>query len=967
MMNKFYLLVVIQLLLPAILFSQEQQPDPLQDHEKTAIDYLVLAKSYYAKSTEKAINYSTIALELALKTQNDSLKAQCYKAVGVANYYAGQSEKSLEMLDSAMRYFEMTQNQQEISNTYNNRGINFASLGKYNQAIKSYTEALQIHIQLKDSMRIAHINNNIGSLYYQLESFNEALPYFESAYELAEKSNDSSTMMSALNNWGLVEKSLKNYDKAMAVFRKSVSIGKHNKDIVGTANSWHNIGLIHYLQNRQDSALIYFNKAAVLYDQTGMLSGNNHLGIGNCYYDEGKYDKATEQFQKALNISYKTNDRLLRLDALRNLYETWLHIGMRDRAFEAVIHYHDLFDSIKNLFDSTAVQNLQARFEVNDKIQEVDHLLKEKAAQEKLLDQQKRQLYLQRILLIVSFLSLLIVIVLIFMLFRLNNKIRLTNRDLQQNNLALGEAKAALSLSHQSLSEQEELLRTLINATPDFICFKNGRGQWLQANDALISLYGLKDVDYRFKTDQELIGHKPEYHDTLESNVLSDEITWQKGTITRSDEQIEAANGEWMIFDVIKVPLFNADGSRKGLIVLGRDISIRKQTERKLEYALKKAEESDRLKTAFLSNMSHEIRTPLNAIIGFSDLLDEDDLTKEEKNRFIKLIHENGNTLLNLIGDIIDLARIEAGEVKINLDKCNITALFQNLHDNYLGMMQKRSITQIDLQLSVPDKPITMFTDQLKLKQILTNLIDNALKFTEEGTILFGFVVNKNQLQQPETIQIFVKDTGVGIPQDKQGAVFERFIKINDGGKKLYPGTGLGLSIVSQFVHLMKGNIRLESQEGAGSNFIITLPYQSQQQLVQEKSGPGKKHDYIGKTLLIVEDVDSNFELLKILLEPTGAQIMRASNGMSAIESCQNNAHINLVLMDIQLPGLNGYEATRKIKAIMPELPIIAQTAFAMTEEKNACFDAGCDAYLAKPIRSELLFPVIDELIFAEE
>ncbi len=966
MIHKLYLLVAMPLLLPAFVLAQVQQSVQSQDLEKTATDYLILAKSFYSKSTEKAINYSTVALETALKTTNDSLKGQCYKAVGVANYYAGQSEKSLEMFDSAMRYFEKTNNQIEISNVFNNRGINYASLGKYNQSIQSYTEALQIHAQLKDSLKIAHIKNNIGSLYYQLESFSEALPYFESAFELANKANDSSTMMSALNNWGLVEKSLKNYDKAMVIFKESVSIGKHNKDMVGIANSWHNIGLIHYLQNRKDSAMFYFKKAARVYDKAGVFSGNNHLGIGNCYYDHGNYEHATEEFKKALEISYKTNDRLLRLDALRNLYETWRHTGKREQAFDAVIHYHDLFDSIKNLFDSTAVQNLQARLEVNNKMQEVDHLLKEKAAQDKLLIQQKRQLYLQRILLIVSFLSLIIVIALIFMLIRLNKKIRQTNSDLQQNNQALAEAKTALSLSHQNLSEQEELLRTLINATPDFICFKNGLGQWLQANEALISLYGLKALDYRFKTDRELIGDKPEYRETLESNVLSDEITWQKGVITRSDEQIEAANGDWMIFDVIKVPLFNADGSRKGLIVLGRDISIRKQTERKLEYALKKAEESDRLKTAFLSNMSHEIRTPLNAIIGFSDLLDEDDLTKEEKARFIKLIHENGNTLLNLIGDIIDLARIEAGEVRLNLEKCNITDLFKNLHDNYQGMMQKSSASQVEIQLNIPDKLVTMFADKLKLKQILTNLIDNALKFTEKGTITFGFVVNKNEHQEPETIQIFVNDTGIGIPADKQGAVFERFIKIHEGGKKLYPGTGLGLSIVSQFVQLMKGSIRLESQAGEGSSFVITLPYLLQPHILPKKPVSSIKHDYAGKTILIVEDVDSNFELLKILLEQTKAQILRATNGMSAIEACQNNPLINLVLMDIQLPGLNGYEATRKIKAIRPELPIIAQTAFAMTEEKNACFDAGCDAYLAKPIRAELLLPVIDELILTE-
>lgn len=966
MYHKHPLLSILLLLSSFTICAQQSGNIRQTADESAALDYLIIAKSFYGKSTEKAIDYSSQALQNALKTNNDSLKGQCYKASGVAYYYAGKPDKALPRFDTAMVFFKKINDRVEISNTYNNLGITYASLGDYNKAIEVYISALKLNYESGDSLRVGHLNNNIGALYYELESYNEALSYFKSSYEISFQVDDSSTMMSALNNWGLVEKDLKNYDAALAVFRRSVELGKHNNDLIGTANSLHNIGMVHYFLNNTDSAYLYYTQAAEIYDKTGMVIGNNYLGLGNIYFDKGDYEKALQQFNKALEISYHTNDKLLRLDALRNLYETWRKTGQTGEAFSAVEHYHGLFDSIKSLFDSTAVQNMQAKFGINEKIREVDVLMKEQAAHKKLLQEQKKQLNLQKTLLFGSFLFLAIVFTLSVLLHKLNKKIRHKNDDLHLKNTALAEAKAELSKSHQTLVEQEELLRTLINATPDIICFKNGKGQWLQANEAQISLYKLQGVDYKLKTDRELIGHNPDQQESLAANILSDEITWQKGIITRSDEQIELSDGNILIFDIIKVPLFNPDDSRKGLIVWGRDISDRKRTEKKLEFALKKAEESDRLKTAFLSNMSHEIRTPLNAIIGFSDLLDEDDLSRDEKNKFIKLIHENGNTLLNLIGDIIDLARIEAGETKLQLNKCNINTLFTELHETYLGLLRKRSITQVSISLSIPEKSVTMLADQYKLKQILTNLIDNALKFTEKGEILFGFVVNENQNQEIETIQIFVKDTGIGIPEDKQGLVFDRFIKLNDGGKKLYPGTGLGLSIVNQFVQLMKGNIRIESKANEGTSFIVTLPFSYQWADAKNARISRKNHDYTGKSLLVVEDVDSNFELLKILLEPTGAQVLRASNGLAAIEMSQNNPQISLVLMDIQLPGLNGYEATTKIKAIRPDLPIIAQTAFAMSEEKNACFAAGCDAYLAKPIRSELLLPVIDELIIHE-
>lgn len=954
--------------LVSIFNGHAQQKATPNDPEAVseALDYLHLAKSFYTKSVDKALNYSQLALEKAKQTNNDSLKAHCYKAFGTANYYAGQSAISIPAYDTALAYFKQLNDTNEIGNVYNNLGISRSAVGDYNGAIEMYLAALQIRKSTNNTAALGSLYNNLGSLYYQLEDHTEALRYFQDAFELSVEQGDSIVMMSTKNNIGLVQLVTQNYKEALLSFRESIEIGKRNNDSGGIANSMHNIAMIHFFKKNIDSALYYYQEAEKLYQHIGLRSGNNFLGLGNCYYEKGAYQKALKAFKEALAISYETNSRTLRLDAYRNLFETYKTTNNRDAAFEAVQQYHVLFDSVKTLFDSTAVKNIQARFEVNNKIRELETLKEQQQIQLDLLNEQQQKLKFQRILSYVSLLFLAIVLLFVYFLFNLLKKNKRTMNILRHKNDELEKARLALTSSHKSLREQEELLRTLINSTPDIICFKDGKGRWVEANQSDLEVFNLTGVDYKMKTDEELAVYSPMHKDAFENCMISDEIAWQKGKIIRQDEDITDQEGNTKTYDVYKIPLLHPDGSRKGLIVWGRDISDRKQTEKQLKRALEKAEESDRLKTAFLSNMSHEIRTPLNAIIGFSDLLEDEDLTSVEKSQFIRLIHQNGDALLSLIGDIIDLARVEAGETKINLQPTNLNDLFNELNASYKTILQQRKKSHLDWKINIPDFQVVIPADSQKLRQVIVNLLDNALKFTETGSIDFGFVPFKNKYGKIEEVEFFVKDTGIGIPADQQRKIFNRFTKLNDSGKKIYPGTGLGLSIVQHYIQLMGGSVRLESETGNGSTFSINLPLfnQAKHAVMMQSNHLANQYNFNGKNILIVEDVDSNFELLAIILMPTKSKIIRAGNGLEAVEICKDNLNIDLVLMDIQLPVLNGLDATMRIKKFRPELPIIAQTAFAMSEEKEACFVAGCNAYIAKPIRAELMLPVLSELLF---
>jgi len=389
---------------------------------------------------------------------------------------------------------------------------------------------------------------------------------------------------------------------------------------------------------------------------------------------------------------------------------------------------------------------------------------------------------------------------------------------------------------------------------------------------------------------------------------------------------------------------------------------ILRREQEDLVYARQKAEESDRLKTAFLSNMSHEIRTPMNAILGFSNLLSHPGVTESEKDEFVNLIKLNGKNLMSLVEDIIDISKMESGQFEIHNSPCQLHQILEDVYSAFSDEMRRRGITNVKLYLKkgISDERIQILTDAARLKKVLNNLVGNAIKFTDKGYVEFGYELNSDHF-----IQFYVKDTGIGLPAGKEEEIFNRFSKFSQSDEKLYGGTGIGLTIARHLVKHMGGDIWVEPQSTPGTTFYFTIPFQKILSPVPPKVQPWTSTciNWEGKTFLVAEDEEDNFRYLEVALSLFNASLIWARDGKEAVEVFKKVKHIDLVLMDIKMPGMDGYEATRQIKKINKTVPVIAQTAYAMLGERELSLNAGCDEYISKPINYQDLLELIQQFV----
>ncbi len=512
-------------------------------------------------------------------------------------------------------------------------------------------------------------------------------------------------------------------------------------------------------------------------------------------------------------------------------------------------------------------------------------------------------------------------------------------------------------LAEKNLKESQTKFKTLFESSNDAI-FLMKDDIFIDCNQAATKLFDT--------TEDEIVGESP-----LKFSPLYQPNGEESEKVIKEKIQ-QAREGEAFSFDFTHISekgkTIDTEISLSKVVLkdntfiqaIARDITARKSSEKDLLYAKEKAEESDRLKTAFLASMSHEIRTPMNHILGGLDLLLDPDISEVEKEEFHDIIKKSSHQLLKLIDDIIDVSHLDAGQVEIKKEKFHLNGFLQEIEEETDQFSNDKPNIEFQINTSAHLKDLDyIYTDKIRLKQVLISLISNAFKFTDTGTIELGY-----EKKNDETLQFYVSDTGIGIDKESQKVIFEQFRQVDYDHTREYEGAGLGLTLAKGMVELMGGKIWVESEPNKGSVFSFTVnikegkPKPENKPAVQE--GESQTFYWEGKTILIVEDEEMNYQYLKTVLRKSKANLLWAENGVEGVKMAMEN-EVNIILMDIQMPEMNGYEAMRRILEKKPKIPIIAQTAHALKEEKNKCFEAGAVDYMAKPLNRKKLLKLLND------
>lgn len=480
-------------------------------------------------------------------------------------------------------------------------------------------------------------------------------------------------------------------------------------------------------------------------------------------------------------------------------------------------------------------------------------------------------------------------------------------------------------------------------------------GNFISCNKYLLEHTGYSEEDLIGKSGVDLFVPSDEKEEAVDIVV---ELVQNKTEVYFHEEKIRTKDNK-ILHVLSHITLLKDEaGEVKGISILAENITEKNEIIATLKVAKEKAEESNRLKSVFLQNVSHEIRTPMNAILGFMSLLKDSPVDEETRKQFYDIINMSGERLLATVNDLIDISQIETQQIKVYKSDVSLFEILVNQLDTsiYLGAKKNNKIVCTSKYLH---SETVLNTDKKLLNSIFTNLLNNAMKFTSDGTIEIG------SRDEGNNIVFFVKDSGIGIPEKRLDAIFDRFVQADLTMSRPYEGSGLGLSIAKAYAQLLGGDLWVESEEGKGSTFFFNIPKDEVKPEKPETDIPENTEKCMEQNckILVAEDDEMSYQFLKRLLEQKGIGIVHAKNGTEAVEMVRNDNEISLVLMDIKMPVMKGEEAIRQIRTFNKNIPIIAQTAYAMPADRNKFLETGGNDYISKPINSVKLIKLLQKYL----
>lgn len=526
-----------------------------------------------------------------------------------------------------------------------------------------------------------------------------------------------------------------------------------------------------------------------------------------------------------------------------------------------------------------------------------------------------------------------------------NSEILKINEDLKKTNEELARQKENI---RQAFDESEKFYGMLLQSADDGVSFYDSSWNLKYANNAFYSMIGVSREEYKARETDEYLHPDDREYSIRKQHSLSHDGFFE------SELRLLHKEGHYLNLSARSVLVRDDNGNILGSLTISRDITKMKQAHDDLLRANAEAEASNKLKTSFLANISHEIRTPLNSVVGFSNLLLADDITSDVRAEYVEHINYNSEKLLQIIGDIIDLSRLESSQIEIRYEETSLNTLINEIMEETRKTIKR---SEKPIMLSIRNNFIEsgdlIFTDRLWLKRVLNHLMDNAVKFTLDGSIEFICGLEN------DFITFRIKDTGIGINKENLSRIFEEFRQEINGHHRPFEGLGVGLTLAREVVERMGGKISVQSEKGIGSVFCFTLPYRPagspRFKIEESEDCSAVLPDWSPRKCLLVDDNKDILIYLRRILNDTGINILTARSGYEAIQLIKFTPDINVVLLDMQMPEMNGIEVTKEIRKLRQNLPIIAQTAFIFEDDKDIILEAGCDACLIKPIRRDHL------------
>jgi PAS domain S-box-containing protein len=939
--------------------SLERQLKYLEGDEKFEL-LLTISKEYWFKDPMKSVEYAQSALKMATESGNDIQKAKALNRIANGYYFLEQHKLALEYYIKSLDLSESSGFNEGIANATNNIGLIYQVMGDYDMAIDYYHKSLEIDKNENDKSGIANSSLNIGNIYFYIKNYQKALYYFYQSLNIFRELENDDGVLDVYNSIGSAYIDLNNPDSALFFFEQALKLSVQINNLDKQATSLNNLGTTYFDKKNYSKALEYYNAALQieLGQEDLTLQANTIRNIGEVYLLLKEYDKSLNYFTRSAEIAKNIGAKRLLIDIYAGLSKYWELKKDYQKGFEYFKLSSAIKDSIYNEASLNQITEFEAKYSLRNKDQQLQMITKESKVKELQIKTQRYIIY------IIASLSLFI-LTLFFVFYSRARTSKKAKKILEAKNIQITEQKIVLEKAIAELKENEEKYVSLIKNIQDGIfVIQDQKIRFANESFCKISGYSQEEVyDLEFL---ELV--HPDDKERIETNYRKR----LKGEFVPSSYEFKILNKRGkMVYLSLSVGVINYLGKPAHIGTI-KDITTLKKHESELIKQKEKAEQATQSKSLFLAGMSHEIRNHMHSIIGISEMIVDTKLTPEQREYF-NIIHTSGNELMNIINEILDFSKIEAGQVALDNIDFNVRELVNKIISMHeLQARQSGLYLNAEFHGLLPEK---LTGDPTRLSQVLINMVNNAIKFTDQGGITIKVSPDPvyDSIPKMDTTSYQVRfeicDTGVGISMDSQQKLFKPFSQTHAAVQRKKGGTGLGLAICKQLIELMDGEIGVTSHVDKGSNFWFTarlsVPEDKTNTISAEPFGKSINNKKKAR-VIVIEDNLLNQQLTVNILVKEGYKVDMAENGKVGLDLYVKNQY-DVVLMDIQMPVMDGIQATRLIREFehknkLKKSVIIAVTAHTKEGEKQNLLDAGMDHYLSKPFKNSDLIDMLTNL-----